>query len=154
MSENMITIQPTSTEIYNKIYSKIAKNYHNEKCQATLLQNINQIIIGIQNKLAFLEKTLLLFKETETSLRNMYDKNSKNAQNYRQFDDTMDYDVECEYYDTLDESCNTIDENLRIRIENIEKEIKISKEKLKEEVDNKEIVEFLGGVSPPRDDLD
>ncbi len=147
-------IQPTSSEIYNKIYSKIAKNYHNEKCKATLLQNINKIIIGIQNKLAFLEKTLLLFKETESNLRNMYDISSKNSQNYRQFDDTMDYDDECEYYETLSESWNAIDTNLRIRIENIEKEIKISKEKLKEEVDNKEIVEFLGGVSPPPDDLD
>ena len=83
----------------------------------------------------------------------MYNENTKNAQNYRQFDD-MDYDDVCEYYETLVESYNTIDENLIIRIENIEKEIKISKEKLKEEVDNKEIVEFLSGGETPRDDLD
>lgn len=118
-------------EIYEKIYNKISKEFSGD-------ESINRS----KKKLLFFEENLSIIQNTISNLKTIYD---KEVDHYYFFDssDNLEYDEIEEKKQETNDTYNFILENLEDKEKNILKEIKILKDKIKVETENKVILDFL-----------
>jgi hypothetical protein len=144
----MSSSSATSTDIiiYEKIKSKIAQNYEckmRDERDKTLLQIIDESIGRHQSRITFLQNSLSDIEETYVNLKSIY--KEKNEM-FEKFDNECDFEDQEEYYEELNTGYEIISANLVSRKTYINKEIKIYQEKLKKEIDDKDIIEFINKI--------
>ena len=132
----MSTITPVKemifeNEMYEKIHKKISQEFSGD-------ESINRL----KKKLLFFEENLSIIQTTISNLKTIYD---KELDHYYFFDssDNLDYDEIEEKKQETNDTYNFILENLEDKEKNILKEIKILKDKIKVETENKVILDFL-----------
>lgn len=118
-------------EMYEKIHKKISQEFSGD-------ESINRS----KKKLLFFEENLSIIQNTISNLKTIYD---KEVDHYYFFDssDNLEYDEIEEKKQETNDTYNFILENLEDKEKNILKEIKILKDKIKVETENKVILDFL-----------
>jgi len=132
----MSTITPVQEmifekEMYEKIHKKISQEFSGD-------ESINRS----KNKLLFFEENLSIIQTIISNLKTIYD---KEVDHYYFFDssDNLEYhEIEEKKEETTDTYIFIL-ENLEGKEKNIRKEIKILKDKIKVETENKVILDFL-----------
>ncbi len=132
----MSTITPVQEmifekEMYEKIHKKISQEFSGD-------ESINRS----KKKLLFFEENLSIIQKTISNLKTIY---AEEVDHYYTFDssDNLEYhEIEEKKEETTDTYIFIL-ENLEGKEKNIRKEIKILKDKIKVETENKVILDFL-----------